>query len=79
MKHSVPDGAPVFTPGTELAEEFDELKPRDGEIVIEKKFPGAFAETSLKGDFKKSGLKKVVLVGYMVCSLCCELEDEDGG
>jgi nicotinamidase-related amidase len=25
--HKVPDGAPIFTPGTELAEEFKELKP----------------------------------------------------
>ena len=33
VKHSVPDGAPVFTPGTELFDEFDELAPRDGEKV----------------------------------------------
>jgi nicotinamidase-related amidase len=31
--HRVPDGAPVFTHGTELAEEFAELKPRQGEKV----------------------------------------------
>ena len=31
--HQVPDGAPLFTPGTELAEEFGELKPRSGEKV----------------------------------------------
>lgn len=68
IKHSVPDGAPVFTPGTALAEEFDELKPMNGEGVIEKKFPGAFAETRLKKDVEGFGLKKVVLVGYMVCS-----------
>lgn len=64
VKHSVPDGAPVFTPGTELAEEFDELKPKDGEEVIEKKFPGAFAETGMKGMLGDT--KKVVLTGYMV-------------
>ncbi|KAL8966376.1 MAG: hypothetical protein Q9183_003398 [Haloplaca sp. 2 TL-2023] len=29
--HKVPDGAPLFTPGTELAEEFEELKPGEGE------------------------------------------------
>jgi len=67
VKHQVPDGAPVFTPGTELAEEFDELAPRDGEKIILKKFPGAFAETGLKGDLEGMGLKKVVLTGYMVC------------
>ena len=33
VKHSTPDGAPLFTPGTELAEEFEELKPREGEKV----------------------------------------------
>ncbi|EHK98657.1 putative Uncharacterized isochorismatase family protein yddQ [Glarea lozoyensis 74030] len=31
--HQVPDGAPVFTPGSDLAKEFDELKPKDGEPV----------------------------------------------
>lgn len=31
--HDVPEGAPVFTPGTELAEEFEELKPKEAEAV----------------------------------------------
>ena len=31
--HKVPEGTPVFTSGTELAEEFVELKPKDGEPV----------------------------------------------
>jgi nicotinamidase-related amidase len=31
--HEVPNGAPVFTPGTELADEFAELKPSSGEKV----------------------------------------------
>jgi nicotinamidase-related amidase len=26
--HKAPDGAPIFTPGTELANEFKELKPK---------------------------------------------------
>jgi nicotinamidase-related amidase len=26
--HKTPDGAPIFTPGTELAEEFEELKAK---------------------------------------------------
>lgn len=33
--HKVPDGAPLFTPGTELAEEFEELRPKDGEEVCD--------------------------------------------
>lgn len=31
--HRTPDGAPVFTPGTELAQEFEELTPKEGEHV----------------------------------------------
>lgn len=63
--HDVPEGTPVFTPGTELAAEFDELKPKDGEEVVHKKFPGSFAETELDSLMKKLDAKKVVLVGYM--------------
>lgn len=33
VTHTTPDGAPLFTPGTELAEEFHELKPRGNEVV----------------------------------------------
>lgn len=33
VRHSTPDGAPLFTPGTELADEFEELEPREGEKV----------------------------------------------
>ncbi|KAH2156558.1 hypothetical protein KXW33_007219 [Aspergillus fumigatus] len=65
--HEVPQGAPVFTPDTDLAKEFDELTPRGGEKVITKHFPSAFAQTDL--DEYLTGLgdagKKVVLVGYM--------------
>lgn len=69
--HSVPEGTPVFTPGTPLAEEFGELAPRSTaesggkEVLVSKQHPGAFAETGL-GDFVKgTGKKVVVLVGYM--------------
>lgn len=67
--HSVPDGTPVFTPKTSLAEEFPELATERGqhanETLISKKFPGSFAETDLQDFVEKSGKKKVVLVGAM--------------
>lgn len=67
--HDVPEGTPVFTPGTSLAEEFEELRPKDGaganEKVVHKKFPGSFAETDLDAIVKATGLTKLVLVGYM--------------
>lgn len=69
VTHSVPDGAPVFTPGTKLAEEFDELKPKDGEKVIQKNHPSAFAETDLHDHLGGKGGDKIVLTGYMVCLL----------
>lgn len=67
--HRVPEGAPVFTPGTALAEEFDELAPKAGEKVIGKMHPSSFADTELEEVLGKGSGKKVVLTGYMVgCS-----------
>jgi nicotinamidase-related amidase len=63
--HKTPDGAPIFTPGTELAEEFSSLKAKDGEELIWKMHPGSFAETNLDEVLKKWEIKKLVLVGYM--------------
>ena len=65
--HEVPQGAPVFTPGTELAKEFQELTPEAGEKVVTKNFPSSFAQTELDAYLKTLGDsgKKIVLVGYM--------------
>lgn len=64
--HAVPEGAPIFTPNTKLAEEFGELTPKDGEKVIAKNHPGSFAGTDLGEHLEGLGSKKVVLTGYMV-------------
>ncbi len=56
-----------ITPGTNLAKEFDELTPKDGEKVIEKIHPSSFADTTLHDYLRGAGSKKVVLTGYMVC------------
>ena len=69
VTHVVPDGAPVFTPNTALAEEFEELTPRQGEKVVKKMYPSAFAETDLAEYLKGEGQGKVVLTGYMVSNL----------
>jgi nicotinamidase-related amidase len=63
--HKTPNGAPIFTPDTPLAEPFPALKPKDGEEVIWKTHPGSFAETNLDEVLKGWGLKKLVLTGYM--------------
>ncbi|CAM1509696.1 Fc.00g000310.m01.CDS01 [Cosmosporella sp. VM-42] len=64
--HDTPDGAPVFTPGTKLAEEFEELVPNAGEKVVHKKFPSSFADTDLQQHLESVGSRRIVLVGYMV-------------
>ena len=64
--HDTPHGAPVFTPGSKLAEEYDELKPLEGEKVIRKIHPSAFADTELHTCLRGIGGLKVVLTGYMV-------------
>ena len=66
VTHAVPEGAPVFTPNTKLAEEYDELKPEKGEKVISKQHPSSFADTPLHEYLGEVGAKKTVLVGYMV-------------
>ncbi|KAI3319828.1 Isochorismatase-like protein [Xylariaceae sp. AK1471] len=63
--HKTPDGAPVFTPGTALADEFDELKPKDSESLVVKQVAGSFTGTQLQEILEKTGRKKVVLTGYM--------------
>jgi len=65
--HQTPDGAPVFTPKTALAEEFAELTPKSGEHTITKQFPGSFTATDLDEHLKSLGEKgkQVVLTGYM--------------
>lgn len=65
--HQTPEGAPVFTPGTALAEEFDELKPRAGEKVIAKQKVSSFADTDLHDYLTALGDrgKKTVMTGYM--------------
>lgn len=61
--HKEADGAPVFTPGTHLAEEFSELKPKSGEKVVVKEQPGSFTDTDLDAYLKETKRGKVVLTG----------------
>ncbi|KUJ09498.1 isochorismatase hydrolase-like protein [Mollisia scopiformis] len=63
--HQVPEGAPVFTPNSDLAKEFAELEPKGDEKVIQKQQPGSFTGTDLDEFLKKSGKNKIVLTGYM--------------
>ncbi|KAI7276182.1 isochorismatase [Hortaea werneckii] len=74
--HDTPHGAPVFTPGSKLAEEYDELKPLEGEKVIRKIHPSAFADTELHTYLRGIGGLKVVLTGY-VAHVCVSTTARD--
>ncbi|UPX16720.1 phospholipase C type enzyme, variant 2 [Ascochyta rabiei] len=81
VMHQTPEGAPIFTPGTKLANEFSNVaakvrvltsftrthtdRVQDGEEVIWKQFPGSFEQTSLHDTLQSWGVKKVALTGYM--------------
>jgi len=73
--HKTPPGAPVFTPDTSLAKEFEELTPSANEKVIEKAHPSSFADTELHGFLRGKGASKLVLTGYMV-SRCIKTSGE---
>jgi nicotinamidase-related amidase len=64
--HEVPEGAPVFTPGTDLAKEFSELTPKEGEKVFKKNFPSSFAKTGLKEYLDSIGIEKIVVHGEWI-------------
>ena len=73
IRHVTPLGAPLFTPRTELAEEFEELVEGMGEKerVIEKQHPSAFTGTDLERAMEGFGKKKIVLGGeLLILSLC---------
>ncbi|KAJ9496454.1 hypothetical protein H2202_008117 [Exophiala xenobiotica] len=65
--HKTPEGAPVFTPSTALAEEFAELTARPNEKVIQKSLVSSFQGTDLHEYLSGLGEvgKKCVLTGYM--------------
>ncbi|KAM0346270.1 hypothetical protein ACHAPU_005697 [Fusarium lateritium] len=79
--HITPLGAPIFTPNTTLAKEFDELKPVEDEKTVKKSHPGSFTGTDLQEILTATGRSKIVLVGYMahVCiSTTARQGDERG-
>jgi len=70
IKHKTPEGAPLFTPDTPLADEFDELVATGDEPIIWKQAPGAFTGTDLQEKIKGTGKDKVVIVGYQAHGCC---------
>lgn len=70
--HHTPDDSLFFVTGTTLGDEFAELTPLPGEIVVHKRLPGSFSETDLHSQLQALGHKKLVIVGYMT-HLCVSM------
>jgi nicotinamidase-related amidase len=59
------DEAAIFKPNGKLTKEMDGVEAIDGEPIVWKKHAGSFSETDLGQVVRKTGLKKLVLTGYM--------------
>lgn len=68
VQHSEP-GRPLFDPSTRFAEIVPELTPIDGEAVIPKRLPNAFAGTTLHARLRDiaeaMGRPELILAGFM--------------
>ena len=58
-------GSTFFIPGTAGAETHAKVQPREGEAVVEKKFPHSFRGTNLKELLDRNGVKNLVVAGMM--------------
>lgn len=56
---------PFFHPGTHGAEIHDNVKPHEGEKVIQKNYPNSFRETDLLEYLRSSGVTELVITGMM--------------
>jgi nicotinamidase-related amidase len=57
--------APFFLANTKGVEIHENVKPHDGEIIIEKNFPNSFLQTSLESELEKQNIKELVICGMM--------------
>ena len=62
---SLRPGASFFLPGTRGAEIHELVRPREGEVVIEKNFPNSFRATPLQRTLEEQGIKNLAVAGMM--------------
>ncbi len=58
-------GGRIMASDGPFAEIIDAVKPLAGEIVIEKRFPSSFTDTTLHTELEKLGRKDLIITGYM--------------
>src|SRR5436190_10097679 len=62
---SVRPGATFFLPGTPGAQIHGSVRPREGELVVEKNFPNSFRATALQNHLDQHKIKNLVVAGMM--------------
>jgi nicotinamidase-related amidase len=55
----------LFNPQTPYFSIAEPLTPTDGEVVIEKRLPNAFAGTNLQAAIRATGRKQLIIIGFM--------------
>jgi nicotinamidase-related amidase len=63
VQHAAPAGAPLFAAGSPDVEVLPEMAPDDGQTVIVKRLPSAFAGTALA--YALAGVESLLVAGYM--------------
>lgn len=57
--------APLFVVDTDGANIHESVRPREGDLVIQKHHPNSFLATSLLDDLRGAGIERVVICGAM--------------
>ena len=64
IQHDAGAGSP-YDVGARIGAISDEVAPRDGETTIVKNYPNAFIGTDLQAKLEATGVKDVILAGFM--------------
>ena len=65
VAHHAPPGRPLFDPEGPFAAIAPEARPLEGEPVVVKSLPNAFAHTDLAERLKETGRPELILAGFM--------------
>ncbi len=65
IQHFFPESGPFFIEGTEGANIHTSVLPTKDEMIIEKRFPNSFQETTLKAVLDKANIEDVTICGAM--------------
>jgi len=65
IQHLLPAGAPVFDSAGPFAAFIDKIAPQQGEAVVAKTKPSAFAGTDLEERLRALGVGQLVIAGFM--------------